>query len=173
MLEVTRSIVTLLWTKASHNIHMKWWHFNDNGLFELNSLNASLLKWFAIYNLLHSSCYTSYCYYAVKNRSSCILCSRDHVIYSHGSIMHSLLIFILSRPMHLIAYYGSNHFFFQVKPDLNPTWTTVDRVMVPPNQAHQCNHTCLDGEALMRSIVMPLAGASNEGRLCARATLIR
>ena len=31
---------------------------------------------------------------------------------------------------------------------------------VPPNRAHQCNHTCLDGEALMRSIVMPLAGAS-------------
>jgi hypothetical protein len=25
----------------------------------------------------------------------------------------------------------------------------------------QCNHICLYGEALMRSIVMPLAGASN------------
>ena len=29
------------------------------------------------------------------------------------------------------------------------------------------------GKALMRSIVVPLAGASNEGRLWARATLIR
>ena len=31
----------------------------------------------------------------------------------------------------------------------------------------QCNHICLYGKALMRSIVMSLAGASNEGRLWA------
>ena len=37
----------------------------------------------------------------------------------------------------------------------------------------QCNHICWYGTALMRSIVVPLAGASNEGRLWARATLIR
>ena len=37
----------------------------------------------------------------------------------------------------------------------------------------QCNHICQYGTALMRSIVVPLSGASNEGRLWARATLIR
>jgi hypothetical protein len=37
----------------------------------------------------------------------------------------------------------------------------------------QCNHICLYGKALMQSIDMSLAGASNEGRLWARATLIR
>ena len=37
----------------------------------------------------------------------------------------------------------------------------------------QCNHICRNGTTLMRSIVMHLAGASNEGRLWARATLIR
>ena len=37
----------------------------------------------------------------------------------------------------------------------------------------QCNHICRYGTALMRSIAVPLAGASHEGRLWARATLIR
>ena len=37
----------------------------------------------------------------------------------------------------------------------------------------KCSHTYLYGEVLTRSIVMPLAGASNEGRLCAGATLAR
>ena len=37
----------------------------------------------------------------------------------------------------------------------------------------QCNHICRYGTALIRSIVTPLAGASNERRLWARATLIR
>ena len=37
----------------------------------------------------------------------------------------------------------------------------------------QCNHICLYGKALMRSIVVPLAGASNEGRLWACGTLAR
>ena len=37
----------------------------------------------------------------------------------------------------------------------------------------QCNHICQYGTALIRSIVTPLAGASNERRLWARATLIR
>ena len=37
----------------------------------------------------------------------------------------------------------------------------------------QCNHICRYGMALMRSIVVPLTGASNVGRLWARATLIR
>ena len=37
----------------------------------------------------------------------------------------------------------------------------------------QCNHICHYGTALMRSIVVPLAGASNKGRLWARPTLIR
>lgn len=37
----------------------------------------------------------------------------------------------------------------------------------------QCNHICRYGTALMQSIVVPLTGASNEGRLWAHATLIR
>ena len=37
----------------------------------------------------------------------------------------------------------------------------------------QCNHICRYGTDLMRSIVVPLAGASKEGRLWVRATLIR
>ena len=37
----------------------------------------------------------------------------------------------------------------------------------------QCNHVCLSGKALMQSIVVPLAGASNEGRLWACVTLAR
>ena len=37
----------------------------------------------------------------------------------------------------------------------------------------QCNHICLYGKALMWFIVVPLAGASNEGRLWACSTLAR
>ena len=37
----------------------------------------------------------------------------------------------------------------------------------------QCNHICRYRTALMRSIVVPLAGASNEGRLWACGTLSR
>ena len=45
--------------------------------------------------------------------------------------------------------------------------------MVPPYRADQCNHIYLYGEVLPGSIVMPLVGASNEGRSWACATLIR
>ena len=37
----------------------------------------------------------------------------------------------------------------------------------------QCNHICRYGTALMRPIAVLLAGASNEGRIWPRATLIR
>ena len=55
---------------------------------------------------------------------------------------------------------------------LNWTWTTVGWVMVPPYRADQCNHAYRYGMVLTGSIAVPLAGASNEGRLWARATLI-
>ena len=37
----------------------------------------------------------------------------------------------------------------------------------------QCNHICQYGTALIRSIVVPLAGASNKGRLWVCGTLAR
>ena len=50
----------------------------------------------------------------------------------------------------------------------------VDRVMVPLNHVFpQCDHIYLYGEVLIRSVVMPLAGASNDGRLWACCTLAR
>ena len=49
----------------------------------------------------------------------------------------------------------------------------LDRVIVPPNRAHQCNHICLYGKALAWSIVLPLIGTTKKGGLCMRATLAR
>ena len=57
--------------------------------------------------------------------------------------------------------------FNRIIMNLNNCWLSH----VPLNRANQCNHICFYGKALMRSIVMPLAGASNEVRLCAGATL--
>ena len=84
-------------------------------------------------------------------------------------MMHLLSIW----PVHFIPYYDSNNLKLKLNMMLIQLEQAVDRVMVPLNRAHQCNHTCLDGEALIRFIVMPLAGASNQGRLSARATLAR
>ena len=44
--------------------------------------------------------------------------------------------------------------------------------MVPQYRADQCNHACLYGKVLTGSIVMPLAGASNKGRLWVCTTLV-
>ena len=75
--------------------------------------------------------------------------------------------------VYFIAYYGSSKFHFKLNMIIIQLEHVVDRVMVPPDRASQCNHFCLYGKALILSTVMPLAGASNEGRLCACATLAR
>ena len=71
----------------------------------------------------------------------------------------------------LMAYYGSSYFYFKLNLMIIQLEHNVDRVMVPLNRASQCNHICLYGKAFIRSIVMPLVGASNEGRLWACGTL--
>ena len=79
--------------------------------------------------------------------------------------------------MHIIAffmaYYGSNRFNFKLNMTIIQLENVVDRVMVPPNRASQCNPICLYGKDLIWSVAMPLAGAANEGRLSACAALAR
>ena len=70
-----------------------------------------------------------------------------------------------------MAYHGSSRFYITLNMTIIQLEHVVDRVMVPPNQASQCNHICLYGKALIWYVVMPLTGASNEGRLCTGTTL--
>ena len=72
----------------------------------------------------------------------------------------------------MLFYHGSTYLHSSLT-GLNWTWTTVGWVMVPPYRSVQCNHAYLYGKVLTGSIVMPLAGASNKGRLWACATLAR
>lgn len=70
-----------------------------------------------------------------------------------------------------IAYYGSSKFYFNLRMIIIQLEHVIDRVMVSPNRASQCNNIFLYGKALTRYTDMPLTGASNEGRLCACTTL--
>ena len=56
--------------------------------------------------------------------------------------------------------------FNQIKLNLNNYWLSQGATI----SADQCNHAYQYGTVLTGSIVVPLSGASNEGRLCAGAT---
>ena len=73
----------------------------------------------------------------------------------------------------IMAYCDSRLFHFKLNLMLIQLEYNVDRIMVPLNQASQCNHICLYGKVVIWSVVMSLVGASNEGRLWACGTLAR
>ena len=58
--------------------------------------------------------------------------------------------------------------FNRIKLNLNNCWLSHGAA---ESSFSQCNHICLYGKAFIRSVVMPLVGASNEGRLWACVTL--
>ena len=73
-----------------------------------------------------------------------------------------------------MAYHDTGYFHFKLNLIIIQLEHIVDPVMVPLNRDFpQCNHICLCGKAFIRSVIMPLVGASNEGRLWACVTLAR
>ena len=73
-----------------------------------------------------------------------------------------------------MAYHDTGYFYFELNLIITQLEHIVDRVMVPLNRIFPNATTfAFYGKALKRSIVMSLAGASNEGRLWACVTLIR
>lgn len=73
-----------------------------------------------------------------------------------------------------MASHDLDDFIFKLNLIIIELECNVDQVMVPLNQGFpQCDHIYLYGEVLIRSVVMPLAGASNEGMLWACCTLVR
>ena len=88
-------------------------------------------------------------------------------------LIHAYINIMLMRIIISSCYYDSASFAFE----FNRTLIKLEHLL-PESLCHrielfQCNHIRRYGTALTRSIVMPLAGASNEGRLWVRATLIR
>ena len=86
--------------------------------------------------------------------------------------LHAYVDIMLVHYSCIIFYYGSAY-CIQVYPDNNKL-----EQLLAESWCHQIELTSATtfafyGKALMRSIVMPLAGAYNDRRLWARATLIR
>ena len=75
--------------------------------------------------------------------------------------------------LHLMAYYDTRYFQFKLNLIITQLEYIVDRVMVPLNRVFLVQPHLLLWEGFIRSIVMPLVGASNEGRLWACGTLAR
>ena len=63
--------------------------------------------------------------------------------------------------LHLMAYYDTGYFQFKLNLIITQLEYIVDRVMVPLNRVFSSATTFALWEALIRSVVMPLVGASN------------
>ena len=70
-----------------------------------------------------------------------------------------------------MAYHDTGYFHLKLNLIITQLEHIVDRVMVPLNRVFLGNYIRLYGKAFIRSVVIPLVGASNEGRLWACGTL--
>ena len=63
--------------------------------------------------------------------------------------------------LHFMAYYDTDYFYFKLNLNITQPEYIVGRVMVPLNRVFPSATTFALWEALIRSVVMPLVGASN------------
>ena len=135
---------------------LAWWH-------------CWYVPWYLLLMLVVMLCFREVCTGDVHASQYTMLNGYDSLLI-WWIVCDTVMIMLIACPCIVICivliYHGSAYLHSSLT-GLNWTWTTVGWVMVPPYRTDQCNHAYLYGKVLTGSIVVPLAGASHEGRLWA------